>query len=214
MLTPAGLRFSVTAAIAPLNDLVRVMQRAASGIHVLRDATRGGLAAVLNEIATASATGIMINETAIPVHESAGCQRDAGSRLSMPPTKVNRGNCFPENADAVLTAMRNHTWEQRQKIGRVTPTTGKVNARYSAPAHPGYASRCSCRASATGTSALRNHAISYSTANYLWRYHGDTSRSCDRPIQQILSWQVCLLTVRQTANGSIQPVPAGECCAR
>lgn len=130
-----GLRFSgdLRSDCAPLNDLVRVMQRAASGIHVLRDATRGGLAAVLNEIATASATGIMINETAIPVHESV---RVASEMLGLDPLyAANEGKLVaivsPENADAVLTAMRNHSLgAEAEKIGRVTADhPGKVTLR-------------------------------------------------------------------------------------
>jgi len=37
------------------------------GIHVLRDPTRGGLAAVLNEIALQSGVGIKVREADIPV---------------------------------------------------------------------------------------------------------------------------------------------------
>ncbi len=36
-------------------------------LHVLRDPTRGGLGAALNEIARASGTGVRLRERAVPV---------------------------------------------------------------------------------------------------------------------------------------------------
>jgi len=53
----------------PLNGLVRAMLEAEPDIHMMRDPTRGGLAAVLNEVAKASGTGMAIEERAIPVNE-------------------------------------------------------------------------------------------------------------------------------------------------
>jgi hydrogenase expression/formation protein HypE len=55
---------------APLHDLVDGMLEVTSGIHCLRDPTRGGVATTLNEIATRSNVGIEIDEAAIPVRES------------------------------------------------------------------------------------------------------------------------------------------------
>lgn len=52
---------------APLNHLTRAMLDAVPDIAVMRDPTRGGLAAVLNEIATAANVGIVIDEENIPV---------------------------------------------------------------------------------------------------------------------------------------------------
>src|SRR5574341_790960 len=51
-----GLQFEaeVESDTAPLNGLVEAMLAAAPDIHCLRDVTRGGLAAVLNELAAAS----------------------------------------------------------------------------------------------------------------------------------------------------------------
>ncbi len=51
----------------PLNGLVKAMLEAEPDIRMMRDPTRGGLAASLNEIAKASAKGILIDEKAIPV---------------------------------------------------------------------------------------------------------------------------------------------------
>ncbi|MBR0061105.1 MAG: hydrogenase expression/formation protein HypE, partial [Selenomonadaceae bacterium] len=54
---------------APLNGLIREMLAVEPKIAMLRDATRGGLAAILNEIATSANVGILLDETKIPVHD-------------------------------------------------------------------------------------------------------------------------------------------------
>jgi hydrogenase expression/formation protein HypE len=65
-----GIEFDADVASdsAPLNELVARMI-AAGEIHCLRDATRGGLATVLNELAEASGVQIEIDERAVPVLE-------------------------------------------------------------------------------------------------------------------------------------------------
>jgi hydrogenase expression/formation protein HypE len=52
---------------AALHDLVRVLLAAAPGTRALRDATRGGIATVLNEIAQASNVGIEIDDERTPL---------------------------------------------------------------------------------------------------------------------------------------------------
>src|SRR5271154_712344 len=52
---------------APLNDLVADLLDATTGIRALRDATRGGVATILNEIARAADVGVLVSEDAIPV---------------------------------------------------------------------------------------------------------------------------------------------------
>jgi len=54
---------------APLHHLVQELQETGIDIHCLRDATRGGLASVLNEIALDAMVGIEVAEAAIPVDE-------------------------------------------------------------------------------------------------------------------------------------------------
>ncbi|HSA83000.1 MAG TPA: AIR synthase-related protein, partial [Geminicoccaceae bacterium] len=51
----------------PLHGLVRTMLDACPEIRAMRDITRGGLAAVLNEFAAASACAIEIDERALPL---------------------------------------------------------------------------------------------------------------------------------------------------
>lgn len=52
---------------APLQDLIQTLLKAAPNTRFIRDATRGGIASVLNEIADASNCGIEINESTTPI---------------------------------------------------------------------------------------------------------------------------------------------------
>ena len=52
---------------APLNGLIADLLAAAPGVRALRDATRGGVATILNEMATAAGVGVLVNEDDIPV---------------------------------------------------------------------------------------------------------------------------------------------------
>ena len=74
----AGIEFEtvITSDCAPLAGMVADLLAAADGVHVLRDPTRGGLAASLNEIARTSHVGILLEERAIPVRPevNAACE--------------------------------------------------------------------------------------------------------------------------------------------
>jgi hydrogenase expression/formation protein HypE len=108
-----GLSFTTTlqSDSASLNGLVRRMVDAAGGhLHVLRDPTRGGLAATLNEIAAQSGVGVRLRESDIPVREAV---RGACELLGLDPLNVaNEGKLIAvvaaEAADALLAAMRQH----------------------------------------------------------------------------------------------------------
>lgn len=58
---------SVESDVQPLHGLVAALLQAAPGTRALRDATRGGIAAVLNEMALAARLGISIDEAALPL---------------------------------------------------------------------------------------------------------------------------------------------------
>jgi hydrogenase expression/formation protein HypE len=95
---------------AALNDLVEAMFAASSGIHVLRDPTRGGLASSLNEIAAQSQVGMALNEARLPVKVDV---QSACELLGMDPIYVaNEGKLVAivsqSEAEAVLGAMRRH----------------------------------------------------------------------------------------------------------
>ncbi|WP_281157089.1 hydrogenase expression/formation protein HypE [Streptomyces sp. HYC2] len=107
-----GLEFGIEVAsdTAPLGDLVAAMLAVTPDIHVLRDPTRGGLGASLNEIARASGTGVRLRERAIPVPEAVS---NACGFLGLDPLYVaNEGRLVafvpPTEAEAVLEAMRAH----------------------------------------------------------------------------------------------------------
>jgi hydrogenase expression/formation protein HypE len=107
-----GLEFGadVVSDTAPLGGLVAAMTAVTPDIHVLRDPTRGGLAASLNEIATASGTGVVLSERDIPVPDTVAA---ACGFLGLDPLYVaNEGRLVAfvprPHADAVLAAMRAH----------------------------------------------------------------------------------------------------------
>jgi hydrogenase expression/formation protein HypE len=105
-----GLAFEtiIVSDVAPLNHLVSALLEASSGVHVLRDPTRGGLATTLNEIALQSQVTISIEEAKIPVHDGV---RAACEMLGYDPLYVaNEGKLVSiverADADCVLEAMR------------------------------------------------------------------------------------------------------------
>ncbi len=105
-----GFETTLRSDSAPLHELVAVMLRAAPTLRCLRDPTRGGLAATLNELAHASCVGMHIQEQAIPVHEAV---RSACELLGLEAVHVaNEGKlvaiCPPQEAEGLLAAMRAH----------------------------------------------------------------------------------------------------------
>lgn len=119
-----GLQFdsAIESDSAPLHGLVNDMLAASPNIHCLRDATRGGLSAVLNELAEASKVGIEFEETKVPVRAEVN---SACEMLGLDPFYIaNEGKlvAFVPAADAekVLAAMRNHEYGKNAAIiGRV-----------------------------------------------------------------------------------------------
>ena len=105
-----GFETAILSDSAALHTLVAAMVAARPDIHVLRDPTRGGLAATLNEIASQSAVGMLIEESAVPVAPEV---RGACELLGLDPLYVaNEGKliciCAEDDADALLTVMRAH----------------------------------------------------------------------------------------------------------
>ena len=97
---------------AALHTLIAAMLDADPnhGLRALRDPTRGGLATTLNEIATQSGVGMLLDESSIPVRPQveAACEF-----LGLDPLYVaNEGKLVAivaaEEADRVLIAMRAH----------------------------------------------------------------------------------------------------------
>jgi len=130
-----GLEFATTVAsdTAPLHGLVAAMIDTGADVHVLRDPTRGGVAATLNEIAKTARIGVALDERAFPIPAEV---RDACGLLGLDPLQVaNEGKLLafvaPEDADRVLAAMRDHPLGIRAAvIGRcVADHPGMVVAR-------------------------------------------------------------------------------------
>ena len=108
----------------PLNGLVEALFDACPDIRCLRDATRGGLATVLNEFAAASGTAMRIEERALPVREDV---RGMCEILGLDPLYLaNEGKLVAvvpgEAAEAALAAMRAHP------AGREAAIIGEVTA--------------------------------------------------------------------------------------
>ncbi len=134
-----GLTFEteIRSDTAPLYGLVEAMIEAgeSKGIHCLRDATRGGLAAVLNELADSSKAGIEFDERKVPIRPevNAACEM-----LGLDPFYIaNEGKLVAivseEAADAVLAAMRGDEYGKNAAIiGRVVDDhPGMVTAKTS-----------------------------------------------------------------------------------
>jgi len=105
-----GLRFegALPSDCASLAGLVQTMLAAGANLHCLRDLTRGGLAAALNEIAEHARVGIELDEAAIPVAEPVA---GACELLGLDPLYVaNEGRLVAfvsaEAAEFVLRRMR------------------------------------------------------------------------------------------------------------
>ncbi len=115
-----NLKFStkIKSDSAPLNGLVKDMLSVSKKVHTLRDATRGGVAAVLNEIAQASNVGIFIYEDKLPIREEV---RGACEMLGFDPLYVaNEGKllAFVSSGDAesVLESMKKNPSGRNSRI--------------------------------------------------------------------------------------------------
>jgi hydrogenase expression/formation protein HypE len=108
---------------APLNGLVAALLAATDGVRALRDATRGGVATIMNEIARAAGAGVFITEDGIPVRPEV---RGACELLGIDPMYVACEGTLvavvdAASADDALAAMRAHPLgAQAAVIGRVT----------------------------------------------------------------------------------------------
>ena len=114
---------------APLNRLVAAMFAACPAIHCLRDATRGGLATVLNEFAERSQVNIVLDEAQLPIRQPV---RGMCEILGLDPLYLaNEGKLVAvvpaSDAEAVLTAMRQIPEGQDAcVVGQVTAGKGYV----------------------------------------------------------------------------------------
>lgn len=125
-----GLTFEtlVESDTAPLHGLVAAMLATGADVHVLRDPTRGGVAASLNEIARAAQVGVELVERDLPIPQDVA---DCCGLLGLDPLYVaNEGKLIAfvpaDRVDEVLSAMRSHEY------GKAATVIGTC-----VPDHPG-----------------------------------------------------------------------------
>jgi hydrogenase expression/formation protein HypE len=111
---------SDTASLWPAVDAL--LAAAGADLHCMRDATRGGVASALNELARASAVGTLVREADVPIAPSVAA---AAELLGIDPLYVANEGCLvafvaPASADRALAALRAVAGcEQAAEIGEV-----------------------------------------------------------------------------------------------
>jgi len=113
--------------VAPIWETVEAALKV-GGITAMKDPTRGGLAAALNEMASKAGVGIVLMESDIPIAEPV---RAMGEMLGIDPLQItNEGKAVmavdPEKSEEVLAAIR------KTKYGRKASFIGEVTKD-----HPG-----------------------------------------------------------------------------
>ena len=117
----------------PLNEMIFEMLKVEPKIAMLRDATRGGIAAVTNEIAESANVGILLYENKIPIREEVQsvCDILGFDALEL----ANEGKIIAvvpkDSAEKILTAMKNHKYGKNAEIiGEVVENSpGKVGLK-------------------------------------------------------------------------------------
>jgi hydrogenase expression/formation protein HypE len=114
----------LTSDTAPLHEPVAALLDAvpAGGVRTLRDATRGGVATILNEVAQAAQAAVVIDESAVPVRPAVG---GACELLGIDPLYVACEGRFVavvagDHADAALDALHGNP------LGREAAIVGQV----------------------------------------------------------------------------------------
>jgi hydrogenase expression/formation protein HypE len=120
-----GFRTEIVSDSAPLNLLVENILQSSRNIHCMRDVTRGGLGAIMCEIANQSQCQLTIEERDIPVQDEV---RGICEILGLDPLFLaNEGKmvvfCSPEDADLVLETMKKH------KHGKNAAVIGEVEKK-------------------------------------------------------------------------------------
>jgi len=110
--TREGLRFEtpIESDCAPLDSLVAALFGKGIALRFLRDATRGGVAAVMNELAVGHAWGVALDSASIPIEPAV---RSLGELLGIDPLySANEGTLVAvvaaSDAERALEAMRAH----------------------------------------------------------------------------------------------------------
>lgn len=102
-----GLETDLTSDCRPLNEPCLLLTEKFQGLRVMRDATRGGVAAVLNEFAQASGTAAVIEEALLPLKPEV---RGVSELLGLDPLFLANEGLFvaiiaPEQAAEAVSAL-------------------------------------------------------------------------------------------------------------
>ncbi len=126
-----NIQFSgeVASDTAPVSPLVEASLRWASHIRFMRDPTRGGLAAILNEIASGESFGFMLEEEKLPVSgtTNAICEMLGFDVLHLPSEGRLVMVCDSAVSASILEAWQSlPTGAEACLIGEVTEEAGRV----------------------------------------------------------------------------------------
>lgn len=113
-----GLESDLVSDCRPLNDLCMHLTKKYSGLRAMRDATRGGVAAVLNEFSLASNKGFFINEANLPLKPTV---RGVSEILGLDPLYLANEGLFvavidPTQADAAMADLQKMTGSEHATI--------------------------------------------------------------------------------------------------
>lgn len=117
-----GFETDLKSDVAPVWEMVETAMNI-GGVTALKDPTRGGLANAVNELASKSGVGLMLEEDQIPLKEQV---KAVSEMLGIDPFEVaNEGKVVmgvkPENAEEILKAIRKTKYgSEAQIIGEVT----------------------------------------------------------------------------------------------
>lgn len=131
-----NLQTPIQSDCAPLQELIADLLRAAPNTRFIRDATRGGIASVLNEIAEASACEILIEESATPIRNEV---KGFCEILGLDPLYLaNEGKIVTvvpqDEVEAAMSAMRDHPYgKDSAVVGSILPQgrAGRVHMQTS-----------------------------------------------------------------------------------
>ena len=117
--------------VSPLWKMIEgaILAGGKGAIHAMKDPTRGGFAACMNEMARKAGVKVVVHEEAVPIRESVA---SAGGLLGIDPLQVaNEGKCVmgvaPEAAEKILEALHAHPYGKDARIvGEVVEGSGVV----------------------------------------------------------------------------------------
>ncbi len=120
------LTTGLTSDVAPIWSLIAPVLELGGAVHAMKDPTRGGLAAALNEMARKSGSCIEVTESAIPIRREVLGLSDL---LGISPLEVaNEGKAIlvvdARRADEVLRTLRSHP------LGALAADIGRVSDEY------------------------------------------------------------------------------------